>query len=112
MVSLIVYLDYYICSNFSNLKLFMKMLRLFYDLALLSSTGMALKCNLCVSKGNGDPCTPSVQTCLSHMTYRTLICVVSTAPPTIRSCISMSTCWSYLLAPEVMAVCCRTDLCN
>uniref|UniRef100_A0A8C1L389 Si:dkeyp-80c12.8 n=1 Tax=Cyprinus carpio TaxID=7962 RepID=A0A8C1L389_CYPCA len=76
---------------------------------LLLTHGMALKCNLCVSKGNGDPCTPSVQTCLSHMTACGNI-TFRPAPPTIRSCISMSTCWSYLLAPEVMAVCCRTDL--
>ncbi|XP_059409294.1 uncharacterized protein si:dkeyp-80c12.8 isoform X2 [Carassius carassius] len=81
---------------------------------LLLTHGMALKCNLCVSKGNGDPCTPSVQTCISDMkacgnvTFRAGL----TAPPSIRSCISMSTCWSYLLSPEVKALCCRTDLCN
>ncbi|XP_058642301.1 uncharacterized protein si:dkeyp-80c12.8 [Onychostoma macrolepis] len=90
------------------------LLLLTHDLALLSSKGMALKCNLCVSKGNGDPCTPSVQTCLSHMTACGNITFRAglTAPPSIRSCISMSACWSYLLAREVKAVCCRTDLCN
>ncbi|XP_043088738.1 uncharacterized protein si:dkeyp-80c12.8 [Puntigrus tetrazona] len=80
----------------------------------LLTQGMALKCNLCVSKGNGVACAPSVQTCLSHMmacgniTFRAVL----TAPPSIRSCISMSACLSYLLAPEVTAACCRTDLCN
>ncbi|XP_050976438.1 uncharacterized protein si:dkeyp-80c12.8 [Labeo rohita] len=81
---------------------------------LLLTHGMALKCNLCVSKGNRIPCTPSVQTCVSHMmacgniTFRAGLM----APPSIRSCISLSACWSYIQAPEVIAVCCKTDLCN
>ncbi|XP_048052298.1 uncharacterized protein si:dkeyp-80c12.8 [Megalobrama amblycephala] len=85
-----------------------------HDLAHFSFRAVALRCNLCVSKGLGNPCTPSVQTCLPHITN----CGYIKFKPTllgsayIRSCISLETCWNYMSAATVTAKCCNTDLCN
>lgn len=38
------------------------------DLARFSFRATALRCNLCVSKGLGNRCTPSVQTCVPSIT--------------------------------------------
>ncbi|NP_001313481.1 uncharacterized protein isoform X1 [Danio rerio] len=85
-----------------------------HDLARVSYTVMALKCNLCISKGTSLQCTPSVQTCFgsfdvcTHIQLRPQIL----GSASIRSCMTRSFCLIYTLNEDVNATCCNTDLCN
>ncbi|XP_077103037.1 uncharacterized protein LOC143753982 [Siphateles boraxobius] len=85
-----------------------------HDLARISFRATALRCNLCISKGLENPCTPSVQTCLPHVTNCGHIKFKPglMGTPFIRSCISMASCWNYMYSEAVEAKCCDTDLCN